>query len=80
MSNNIVWLTREDSCVVCGWLTYTSVDGVSHVCNNLPCINDFRSLEWRQESIATYDCWVKYADMDAHLDFALEDAYALEDA
>jgi len=76
MSNNIVWLTREDSCVVCGWLTYTSVDGVSHVCNNLPCINGFRSLEWRQGSVDTYE----YANMDAHLDFALEDAYALEDA
>jgi len=72
MSNNIVWLTREESCVVCGWLTYTSVDGVSHVCNNLPCIENFRSLEWRQESLDVFE--------DAHLDFALEDAYALEDA
>ena len=38
---NIVWLTKQEPCVVCGWLTYTSVDGEHHVCNDLSCTSAF---------------------------------------
>jgi len=39
---NIVWLTKQNPCVVCGWQTYTSLDGEHHVCNDRTCISMFR--------------------------------------
>ena len=56
---NIIWLSRQGTCVACGFNTYTSVDGISHVCADASCVEKWQFLEWQQDELEIYD---------AHLD------------
>ena len=41
--SNVIWTTSRKPCSVCGWDTFTSIDGgTNRVCDDRPCIDTFR--------------------------------------
>ena len=66
---NILWLAKQGKCVVCGFNTYTSVDGTSHVCADASCVEKWQFLEWQQEELEIYDAHLD-SDSILELDYA----------
>ena len=66
---NIIWLSRQGTCVAGGFNTYTSVDGISHVCADASCVEKWQFLEWQQDELEIYDAHLD-SDSILELDYA----------
>ena len=66
---NIIWLSRQGTCVACGFNTYTSVDGISPVCADASCVEKWQFLEWQQDELEIYDAHLD-SDSILELDYA----------
>jgi len=64
---NIVWLTKQEPCVVCGWQTYTSLDGEHHVCNDLTCISLFREASKSMNQEPEYENALVSQEIKEHI-------------